>query len=692
MKSYLIVLLFLVFTSLSSQTFFRENFDQPNIDLKKSGWLLDKNENRIRVTKSGLEIDTSGMQKRLFAKRTITCEFGKLYSAEIMVKTENVNLWNNSQRGATIFIGFLNSAKQWVIGGTFPHGSMNTSEWQRINIPIIKINNPSVKYLQIWVGIEGAGKAWFRNLRITEIQLNQDFEINIEKNPIAFKFSMPENFFNNSQTAALLELHRKNSHDSFRFILDRNEFVLPHGLCPGEWIAVYSVSSSGEIFFQKKRIFLLKTPPLPDFYTAEANFPNGVYTPKPELEIRFYPALPQNVPLLLTCNNKPTYILRRTTQSIHFRTNLDGKLNPGTYLIHLVVGNKEYDFFYNNHSVKHSITFRDDKIMILNGKPFFPIGTYRDPSDWLYTFTGIKQAGFNMTHSYVFEESDFDVEKARKYLAACHQNGVLTFLGISRKALRNRDFNAIKRFCSEVSGENAAFLWYLIDEPVWQKISPFYVREYYHTIKQIVPQIPVIQLHTPIKRGDSMLAFYGREGDIFWHDTYPVPKDPLYNVYIDAMTAVELAPTQAVWSVIQAFDPSQKAVRSKKPEDVEPKAGKIRCMTHLAIAGGARGIIFYWLPKNTYDFRKNAPVQWSEVCNVSRELNELSPFLTGRDVNLNLSLPYTVKYWAKSNGSKTGIALINSGAKALRFDLMIFNERKQIFLNAYEVQIFIGNQ
>lgn len=58
------------------------------------------------------------------------------------------------------------------------------------------------------------------------------------------------------------------------------------------------------------------------------------------------------------------------------------------------------------------------------------------------------------------------------------------------------------------------------------------------------------------------------------------------------MTATEVAPSQAIWSVIQVFDPERSAVRNKKVENVEPKAGKIRCMTHLAIAGGARGIIF----------------------------------------------------------------------------------------------------
>lgn len=65
------------------------------------------------------------------------------------------------------------------------------------------------------------------------------------------------------------------------------------------------------------------------------------------------------------------------------------------------------------------------------------------------------------------------------------------------------------------------------------------------------------------------------------------------------------------------------------------------------------------------------------------------PFLTGRDVNLQLVLPSAVKYWIKNAGSKTALALINSEEKTVSFDLMVFNERRKISLNAYEVQILM---
>lgn len=691
-KFYLIGVLSLISVTVFSQILFAENFNQPDINLKETGWLLDKMEKRIRMTVNGLEVDVprdSKKGKKTFIKRTIPCKYGKFYNAEVMIKTENVKPWNHNQRGATIFIGLLDSTGKWVTGGGFPRGLTKTSDWQRVVVPLVQIDNPSVKYLQIWLGIEGSGKAWFRDLNLCEVKLNQDFEINTANNPITFKFDIPQTLFHTAETAVTLELHKKDSGESFLFFINQNDFTLPHGLRPGIWEAVYTVSSYKSILFQTVRTFSLETLPLPEAYTAKACFPNGVYCSDPELEIQFYPMLPANSRIVLTCNGKNIPIFRRNHQAIYFHINQEGKLNSGTYPIHLTAGNRKYEFIYNNRAVKHTITFRDDKIMILDGKPFFPISTYRDPSDKLYTFTGVKEAGFNMTHSYVFEEKAPDVKMAQKYLAACHKNGVLSFLGISRKSLRNRDFKSIQTFCAALSGEDTAFLWYLIDEPYWQKISPYYVREYYRTIKEIVPQIPVIQLHTPIKKGDPLLAFYGREGDIFWHDNYPVPGNALDEVRRDAMTATEVAPSQAIWSVIQVFDPERSAVRNKKVENVEPKAGKIRCMTHLAIAGGARGIIFYWLPKLYYDLRIHAPIQWAEVCAVSKELNELMPFLTGRDVNLQLVLPSAVKYWIKNAGSKTALTLINSEEKTVSFDLMVFNERRKISLNAYEVQILM---
>lgn len=682
-KIAVLILLFTV-SAVHAQTIFIEKFDNPSKDLKSAGWLISSTENEIRLTADGLEIDTTRNKQRKFITYIIPYEKGKVYTAEAMVKAENINIQNNTQRGASVFAGFLDENKKWVSGGTFPHGIMGSSGWRKVTVPLIMAVKPEVRFIQIWVVVEGAGKAWFKDLAVRELHLDQNYEINACVNPPVFKFNIPDSFIGNTENTATLELRRKGSNDYFSFFIDNKKFVLPHGLVPGEWDAVYSVSSSGGIFFHAEKSFTLTAETA--VFTAIPVFPNGTYAENPELEVNFYPPLPTKPEVIAEIDGRRAAVSKCDVRKVRFRP--AEKLKWGTHQVKLNVNQKKFNFLYNNRQVKHKIEFRDDKVMLLDNKPFFPVGTYRDPSNELLEFDGVKEAGFNLVHDYVFEEGGPDAAKAAKYLAACHKNGVMSFMGISRKAMRNKKLESLQRFCAALSGNNAAFVWYLIDEPVWQKINPYYVREYYRTIKNITPQIPVIQLHTPIVKGDRMLEFYGREGDIFWHDTYPVPKQPLDRVYEAAVTAGEIAPKQVLWSVIQAFDPDQKKVREKKPEDVEPKAGQIRCMTHLALAGGARGIIFYWLPQGTYDFRRQSPVQWAEVCDTTRELNELMPFLTGRDVPMSLNLPPQVRYWAKTDGSQTVLVLVNSGASPVSVKPGLPGLPENVELKAYEVRIF----
>ena len=74
-----------------------------------------------------------------------------------------------------------------------------------------------------------------------------------------------------------------------------------------------------------------------------------------------------------------------------------------------------------------------------------------------------------------------------------------------------------------------------------------------------------------------------------------------------------LADELEIWINRYSMKAGADAVKNKKPEDVEPKAGKIRCMMHLALSANVQGIIYYWLPKDRYDMRRHSPIQWAET-------------------------------------------------------------------------------
>jgi hypothetical protein len=117
--------------------------------------------------------------------------------------------------------------------------------------------------------------------------------------------------------------------------------------------------------------------------------------------------------------------------------------------------------------------------MLVDGKPFYPIGTYRDPSDRNDDFTGITHAGFNITHSYDFEGKDATIEQARAYLDAAQAAGVKVFMGIPRHLFFAREWNAIQKWVAALMDHPALLVWYLMDEPEAPKwrLNPAMLRQ-----------------------------------------------------------------------------------------------------------------------------------------------------------------------------------------------------------------------
>ena len=128
-------------------------------------------------------------------------------------------------------------------------------------------------------------------------------------------------------------------------------------------------------------------------------------------------------------------------------------LAPGCYQVKVVLDGKASELLYVNKNPAAKITFRDDLVMLIDGKPFFPVGTYRDPSDELHTFTGIKEAGFNFTHSYFFEHAPRKPEEARAYLRDCVKNGVTACIGIRGNGCKTSSSTPSRTFCGEVYDE-----------------------------------------------------------------------------------------------------------------------------------------------------------------------------------------------------------------------------------------------
>ena len=131
---------------------------------------------------------------------------------------------------------------------------------------------------------------------------------------------------------------------------------------------------------------------------------------------------------------------------------------------------------------------------------------------------------------------------------------------------------------------------YLYDEPEQSGVLPQAVREKHRLAKQSDPEKPTaVTVYDP----DRYLEYAGT-ADILMVDPYPVPVRPLKSVPEAVLAAREVRGNEPVWAIIQVFDWkefSQEAAR----EGIArlPTPAEIRAMAYLAIAAGAKGLIFY---------------------------------------------------------------------------------------------------
>lgn len=283
------------------------------------------------------------------------------------------------------------------------------------------------------------------------------------------------------------------------------------------------------------------------------------------------------------------------------------------------------------------VTIDAGGFMRVNGRRRYIYGSFRDPSDSITEFAGLKKARFDLTHEYLFEvQINGDAEKwirrARIYLKGAAEHGIGVALGLPRDVVEDLgDVATARKLVESVKDEPALWLWYLSDEP-GRRSQPKKVaanlNRVYKMIKQVDPNHPVVICGT---RAEFYSVNNADNADILWVNTYPVPDGPWAWTMSETSSYSRKWPNKSVWSVSQAFDwrigNRQQVITDKTHR---PNAKEIRAQVHANIAAGARSTVFYWSPKRNdfskYDIRK-LPSVWGAVCNVGDELKVLEPVL-----------------------------------------------------------------
>ncbi len=247
---------------------------------------------------------------------------------------------------------------------------------------------------------------------------------------------------------------------------------------------------------------------------------------------------------------------------------------------------------------KREISFRNDHVMLIDGKPFFPLMSWRVRGTWTTEdkAASLAAAGFN---AWFTEAADFDI-------AASH--GLFTFLSVCREfplrktpesELRREQQEAYLSQLKRISKHPALLGYFFVDEPAWCGKDPSPLLETYEIIRQLDPYKPVWLNEAP--RGKVLdLRKYAAACDVYGIDIYPIPSPSPHSGLGDKMmTSVGkytdicreiVEDRKPVWMALQGF--SWQEIYHRSPV-VYPTHQENRFMAYDAIVHGAVGLTWW---------------------------------------------------------------------------------------------------
>lgn len=254
--------------------------------------------------------------------------------------------------------------------------------------------------------------------------------------------------------------------------------------------------------------------------------------------------------------------------------------------------------------------------LLLNGKPFFPLGTYHIGSE---DFLQAKKMGFNCVTSPIYggEQRELTPEQLAWHNSA-HKAGLWVIAELSEYIRGGRlNFEEAKEIISQIRLHPATIAHYVIDEPQGGGISRETVAQFCGLVKDVDPEHITFVNEVP-----GAVSAYAGIGDVTGTDPYPIGREtPRSLAWVGEAVenALKASEGKPVWAVIQAHrqPPTNSSNRYPTPEE-------LRCMSYLALNHGAKGILFYaWGDvKSGFKFNPRLIAYFPQLLKELREMGE----------------------------------------------------------------------
>lgn len=291
---------------------------------------------------------------------------------------------------------------------------------------------------------------------------------------------------------------------------------------------------------------------------------------------------------------------------------------------------------------KHSFaTIRDDGVMLVDGKPFFPFGLFGvrphdgNNHDLAGCVREMSENGLNVAQTYMIRGQSGPKKDANydTLVEACGKHGMLFYSEPARRSLEPRE--RFRRMAENIfrGRQYGGILAWGVGDDTSVNTSPDELKRLHRFCKAIDPG--ALTISADIVKNPSHQAEYIPHADILLLESYPIRAEKpqpdemakAAEVLDDAWAAVEIAGTKgtSVMALPQCF----KGWSSWKRY---PTKEEIRAQAFIAICCRARGLVYYTsCGLNGNEGPLNDPVHKREFYEFSREIAALMPSLVTRD-------------------------------------------------------------
>lgn len=311
---------------------------------------------------------------------------------------------------------------------------------------------------------------------------------------------------------------------------------------------------------------------------------------------------------------------------------------PNLHRIHVRVadfaGNqlsRKWFFLIRSPRTENVVTLRDDGTVLIDAKPFFPIGLYSvwkkefNNNSFDKAFGALATAGFNLAHTYNSKRSpDF-----AEFYGAAARHGIKLYVA-SDAGANCTEVDTVLWDVIREEHQPALLAWYLADDTAGH-VGHADLRTLSEAIHDVDPAHPTVQADAVGAPPVSRYTQYVASTDGFLPELYPIRDNSdrgVPRIIADMKTVqtdLEKASTRrkTVWAIIQYFQgwgwPRY------------PTRDELWAMSYLSIIHGANGITWYtyggWGENHGVT---DSPDKWKNICELAGELARLQDVFVER--------------------------------------------------------------